>query len=130
DFFVELKNLKYDIIYLQWNKGVRLVEVNFENIYTRIQRKVLSVKWIDKVKLDKIIIDSHIKSEYFVAKLKEMIFKKDYTAKSTLILLKPLILELSSKNILENSENELLLYLYEYSLSKVFPEAVSIELSA
>lgn len=105
------------------------MEVNFENIYARIQRKVLSVKWINKVNLDKIIIDSHIKSDYFVAKLKEMIFKKDYTAKSTLVLLKPLILELSSENILENSENHLLAYLYEYSLSKVFPEAVNIKLN-
>ncbi|MBD8047205.1 cytidyltransferase [Clostridium faecium] len=105
------------------------MEVNFQSVYDAIQRKILAVKWINKEKLDRNIINHHVKSEYFIETLKKIIVKKDYTAKSALILLKPLILELSRKDILENSDNGFLLYLYEYSLSKVFPEAVSIELN-
>lgn len=96
--------------------------LSFSDIYNKIIRKVISAKWLEKWNIDKHIVNNYIRSEVFSEHLKNIIENKTFTAKVTVKLCLPVLNTLSN-----NYEPEdWLMYLYQYTLNKNFPETTTI----
>ncbi|WP_034849434.1 nicotinate-nicotinamide nucleotide adenylyltransferase [Clostridium hydrogeniformans] len=104
------------------------MDISSNTIHHNICKKLLNINWINKYKLPKNLIEYHIKKYEFISKLNLMINNKDFSAKSTLNLLNPLITYIIKENSLGKMDSlELLNYIYEFSLNKSFPEATTID---
>ena len=89
---------------------------------SKLIRRLTSIRWLDKWGIDKTLMDSFIHKESFKNKIKSMISDNNYSCKETLHLCSDMM------NILSypNTQYDWLDYIYEYTLSKSFPEAVNI----
>lgn len=97
------------------------------NIHNTMCKKLLNISWLNKLGLKKGLIDDNIKGYDFSNKLCSMIENKDFTCKSTLNLLNPLINALiKDKNLSSLVPNDWLTYIYEFTLHNNFPDASSI----
>lgn len=99
-----------------------MVNAAYTEVYNQIVRKLTSIRWIQKLELNKEIMDKYIKSPHFTDTLKSMISEKEYSCKMTLELCQGLMDELAYPNL----PLDWLQYIYQYTLNKSFPEAVSI----
>lgn len=97
----------------------------YDEVYNKIVRKVTSVKWLQKYNVNKYLIDKNIKNKKFTVNLKEMCETCDFSARATIELCYS-ILKIMSGDI---APKNWLKYLYQYTLNKNFPDAVSIDLS-
>lgn len=95
-----------------------------EELYNIICRELLNVKWPDDMVPDQQFIKSHIKSSRFINKISTMIKEGDYSCKSVLSLASDMLNEISGKYAPPNW----LEYIYRYTLSKPFPDAVAYPL--
>lgn len=96
----------------------------YEKLYSKLNRKLLSLNWLNKLNIPFNIVNDNLKSDSFKNKLKDLINEKDYSCKRVLYLCSEIIEQLTPFSKPDNWMK----YLYEYTLQKSFPEAVSIEL--
>ncbi|EJO5348013.1 cytidyltransferase [Clostridium botulinum] len=97
-----------------------MMKLNFKYLYNKISKSLKNNSWIRKLGLNKEYINSHIDSLEFNKKLSKMIVDKDFSAKSTLQLLKGLLETIYPID----SEKECLKEIYFYSLNKTFPHVI------
>lgn len=103
------------------------MEIYCVNVHNIICKKLLNVSWLNKLGFKKSLIDDYIKSYEFLNTLCSMVDNKDFTCKSTLNLLNPLINALiKDKNLTLLAPNDWLTYIYEFTLHNNFPDASSI----
>lgn len=95
---------------------------NFHEVYNQVNRKILSNRFLDKLGLDKIKVESHIKGKHFMSALNFLLNENDFSCNRILSLFKDLLDEMAYPNAPDNWLD----YIYQYTLSKSFPEAVSI----
>jgi nicotinic acid mononucleotide adenylyltransferase len=100
----------------------RMNSMDFQKLYGKLSRKLLSVRWLEKLNIEIDFIQENIKSDSFTNSLKLLVEEKDYSCKRTLELCKDILNTLSYPNIPDNWLN----YIYQYTLNKSFPEAVNI----
>lgn len=99
--------------------------IPYGETYNRIIRKLTSIKWLQKWSIDKFFIDKYIRSKLFTDELKKLVEEKDFTAKRSINLCKPLLDELA----IDDCPSDWMSYIYQYALSKSFPDAITIALS-
>lgn len=90
--------------------------------YNRLVRKLTSIRWIQKWKLDKNSIDNFLRSSEFIRGFNSIFESKNFSCENTLSICKPLLDKLSYPY----NQQDWLGYIYQYTLNKSFPEAVSI----
>lgn len=96
--------------------------IPLDEIYSKIFKKLTSTRWQQKWNIEKIIIDDYLKDSSFSNNLSLMITNDNYSCNSTLLLCK----DLMDKLAYPSAPFDWLNYIYQYTLSKAFPEAVSI----
>ncbi|MCM0648484.1 cytidyltransferase [Clostridium swellfunianum] len=99
-----------------------MYSITFQKLYSKLTRKLLSVRWLERLSIDFNIIEEAIKSNYFIDNLNNIIEDKDYSCSRTLKLCENMLNKISYPNTPENW----LIYIYQYTLNKSFPGAVSI----
>lgn len=99
---------------------LRAIEIHNNILYT-----LLSSELIEGNSDLKQTVRSYIESAEFKSAINAMVSEKDYSCAAVLELCKPLLGELSKGSIPDNW----LLYLYQYALSKSFPNAITLELN-
>lgn len=90
--------------------------------FNKLIRRLTSTRWLDKWNIDKTLADDFIHKKSFTDALKSMISNNDYSCTKVLDLCREMMDTLSYPNV----QYEWLNYVYEYALSKSFPEAVNI----
>lgn len=90
--------------------------------FNKLIRRLTSTRWLDKWNIDKTLADDFIHKKAFTDALKSMISNNDYSCTKVLDLCREMMDTLSYPNV----QYEWLNYVYEYALSKSFPEAVNI----
>lgn len=93
-----------------------------QRLYNRMTRKLLNVNWLEKFNININVIEEYVKNQIFLNGLKLLTLEKDYSCKRALYLCEGLLNKICDFNI----PKDWLSYIYEYVLSKSFPEAVSI----
>lgn len=96
-----------------------------QEIYDRISRELLNPKWLEESKLEQKFIKTGIENSAFIESINSIVKNNDYTCKSVLSMCQDMLNELSGSFVPE----DFLFYIYEFTLSKSFPEAVTINLS-
>lgn len=104
--------------------------IRFSEVYGSISKKVLSTKWLNKWGVSKSSLDKAIKDTCFINELSLMISEKNFSCVRTLKLCKDLIEELTKSFPKEDLPQDWLNYIYNYTLYKSFPEAVTIKLNS
>lgn len=123
--------------------------LSFKELNLKISKKLLTSRYLRVSNISKALIGEFLKSDLYIENLIAMAEEKDFTCRKTLFLCEGLM-----KNILdsvkskkdyvikdeefnldinfkeENNEKQWLSYLYNYSLKKAFPDAVSINLNS
>jgi nicotinic acid mononucleotide adenylyltransferase len=94
----------------------------FQKLYSRLSRKLLSLRWLERLNIELDFIQDNIKSEKFIEDLRKITVDKDYSCKRILALCEDMMNKISYPN----SPGNWLSYIYQYTLNKSFPEAVSI----
>lgn len=97
----------------------------YNDIQSKISRKLLSQRWLLRYGLNKDIMEQHIKSTYFSQGLTSLLEDEDYSCSRVLKLCLPLLKLLCNG---EEPENWLE-HIYSYTLSRNFPEALEEELN-
>ena len=95
-----------------------------KELYSKICNRLLSVDLLDKISLHRNQVKDYVKSHDFKEKINEMVINKDYSCKAVLKLCIALMGELDSPRVPE----DWLFYIYQYALSKSFPDAVTTRL--
>lgn len=98
--------------------------MNYKDLYNDLLKELLDYKWLEKENISFDLINDYIKSELFINSIKKVMEEKDYSCGRILNLCGDLMRQISFGNLPEN----MLSYLYQYTLNKSFPEAVSIDL--
>jgi Nicotinic acid mononucleotide adenylyltransferase len=93
-------------------------------LYNKISHSLLSTKWLDDIGLNHSLVKSHIKSTDFTNGVSSMAESRDFSCRKVLSLILSLLDVISQDKMPENW----LLYIYQYTLSKSFPDSVDIEL--
>lgn len=96
--------------------------LQFEELYYKIIQAFRN-KEIDIKKSSLKLVNSYIKSSNFKLCLQEIINKGDYSSFAVFNLCLPLLNKISGKEI----DKDFLLYVYEYILSKSFPQAADFD---
>lgn len=98
--------------------------ISYVEAYNKIFRKITNAKWLKKHNINKYIVDKNIKGSKFKDTLKNQINNKDFSAKSTIKLCNPMLDALSE----HRGPDNWLLYLYQYTLRKNFPENTTVKM--
>lgn len=98
--------------------------ISYTENYNKILKKITSAKWIKKYNMNKHMIYKSIKGPKFKDAFKNQLSSKDFSAKSTLALCQFMMDSLSG----HKSPDNWLLYLYQYTLKKNFPENVTVKM--
>lgn len=96
----------------------------FQRLYSKLSKKLLSSSWIEKYKVNQSIIEDCINSKPFSQNLLALIQSNDFSCRNAL----QLCLDTMKKLVVDKEPESWLEYLYQYALSKSFPDAVSITL--
>lgn len=122
--------------------------LSFKELNQKISKKLLTSRYLRVSNISKALVGEFLKSNSYIENLVTMAEEKDFSCRKTLLLCEELmknILEFNkSKNIykdeeevtldinfqVEDNQTKWLNYLYNYSLKKAFPEAVSIKLNS
>jgi nicotinic acid mononucleotide adenylyltransferase len=96
--------------------------IDFQKLYSKLTRKLLSARWLEKLNIEIDFIQNNIRSESFINNLNSLVLEKDYSCKRVMELCKDILNTLSYPNIPDNW----LSYIYQYTLNKSFPEAVNV----
>ncbi len=101
-----------------------MYQAHAESIYNEIRENLLNGKLVRKYQLNRDNLEHLLKNEGVFEKLLHMINRRDYSCSAVLDLCRDILLELSNGH----QPNDWLDYVYNYALSKSFPETVQIEL--
>src|SRR5665647_1802445 len=101
--------LIYHLIY--HSGGLSMSVLNFNEIYSRVSRKMTAIKWLQKNNVERVLMDNFISSEQFIASLKSMATDQDYSCRRTLDILERLMLKITDGVHPE----DWLKYIYQYS---------------
>lgn len=97
----------------------------FKNVYNGIYRKLLSTRWLAKWNIDKNFLESKIKDYSFMHELNSILQEEDFSCSRALKLCLNILEDMAGGN----SPSDWLGYIYQYTLNKSFPAAVTIELT-
>lgn len=101
-----------------------------DNIHSKVSRKLLSIRWLNKWGIEKSFIEEKVRSKDFIDNLNYMIFSKDYSCKAAFELCKEIILGLCQLNLSKDEiPEDWIKYIYNYTLHKSFPEAITLDLN-
>ena len=97
----------------------------FQSLHTKISKKLLSKRYLEKYNIDKALTENYLKSQLFSETLFNIISLQDFNCHKVLTLCEPML------NILQkgNAPQDWLQYIYQYTLNKSFPDAVTIALN-
>ena len=98
--------------------------LDFKEINQKISRKLLNPKYLKTYGISKALIESFLSSSSYLENLRTMIECTDFTCSRTLLICEYIMKELCKDSL----PKDLLSYLYNYTLNKSFPEAVTIKL--
>lgn len=93
--------------------------------YKKITKDLLNKKWIEKNDINEKILKGLVQSTSFKKIFYSIVEKNDYSCHSAFLLCKDLFYSISY----DFSEDKCLKIIYQYSLSKSFPNAVDIEIN-
>lgn len=96
----------------------------FKELNQKISRKLLNSRYLRMHNISKTFINEHLNRANYLENLEITCEKNDYSCKRVLQILKDFMKELC----MGEEPEEWLKYLYNYALSKSFPEAVTIQL--
>ena len=108
------------------NKQNSTVSLKTSELYKKIKASLLSVNWLEEYKIDENLIRSHIDNINYIKKVRKFIESNNYSAQNTFNLMFEILKDLSN---VDESFNWLF-YIYQYALSKSFPDAVEIKLDS
>lgn len=94
----------------------------YQFYYNRLVRKLTSIRWLQKWKLDKNYLDKFLRSTEFITGFNSIFESKNFSCENTLEICRPLMDDLSYPY----NQQDWLRYVYQYTLNKSFPEAVNI----
>lgn len=94
----------------------------YNSSYNKLIRRLTSVRWLQKWGIDKSAIDEQIHADEFINNLHNIITNELYSCQETLGLCRKLMDTIAYPN----APYDWLNYIYQYTLSKSFPEAVNI----
>lgn len=98
--------------------------LDFKEIDQKISRKLLNPKFLKTYGIPKTLIEDFLSSSSYIENLRTMIECTDFTCTRTLLTCEYAMTKLCKNNLPEG----LLSYLYNYTLYKSFPEAITISL--
>ncbi|SHJ97191.1 nicotinate-nicotinamide nucleotide adenylyltransferase [Paramaledivibacter caminithermalis] len=93
-------------------------------LYKKISDKLLEKDLLNKISLSTNIVKNYINSDGFKDNINKIVIHNDYSCKAVLDLCKELMDPLIKRKL----PDDLLFYIYQYALSKSFPDAVTIRL--
>lgn len=96
----------------------------YEKLFSKLNRKLLSLNWLNKLNIPFNIVNDTLKSDAFKNNLIDLINEKDYSSERVLYLCNEIIDQLTPSSKPDNWMN----YIYQYTLLKSFPEAVTIKI--
>lgn len=99
---------------------------SYNMLYSRIIRKLTGSKWLSKIGLGRNTVENFLKATDFKKQIEIMIEEKSFTCKNTLDACIALLNKLAGTSAPE----KWLFYIYQYTLFKSFPDAVTIELDS
>jgi nicotinic acid mononucleotide adenylyltransferase len=99
-----------------------MLKENYKKLYTKLLRKLGSVRWQDKWNINGKYIDDFLSNNYSKVKLEEILENEDFSPKAVLSFCLPVMDKLSYPTKI----NDWLEYIYQYALNKSFEEASSI----
>jgi len=100
--------------------------IDFKDINQIISRKLLSPKYLKDHGIQKNIIENFLSSLSYIENLKIMIECTDFTCTRTLLLCENIMVELYKDKL----PRDMLTYLYNFTLNKSFPEALTMALDS
>lgn len=98
---------------------------NSEELYNRIFRDMLNTRWLEEAGLEQQYIRNFLESPGFIESLNRMVESQDYSCRYVLMLCQELLAELAG----DAAPSDWLQYIYQFALSKSFPEAVTEQLN-
>lgn len=93
-------------------------------LYNKLLRNLNNTKWLQKWNIDKKVINEHLRDTNFISIFNSILDEKDYSCKKALILCNDMMIKLSNPIEVADWLN----YLFQYTLNKSFPEAVTINI--
>lgn len=100
--------------------------LDFKEMNQKISRKLLNPKFLKTYGIPKVTIENFLSSLSYLENLKIMIECTDFTCTRTLLICENVMSELCDNRLPKDPLN----YIYNYTLSKSFPEAVTLILTA
>ena len=98
--------------------------IDFKEFNQKISRKLLSPKYLKNQGFTKALIENFLSSLSYLENLKIMIECTDFTCTRTLLICEHIMVELFKDRL----PKDMLKYVYNFTLNKSFPEAVTIVL--
>ncbi len=98
--------------------------LDFKEVNQKISKKLLNPKYLKTYGISKSLIENFLSSPSYLENLRTMIDCKDFTCTRTLLICEYIMGELCKDRL----PKDLLGYLYNFTLNKSFPEAVTIKL--
>jgi len=98
--------------------------IDFKEFNQKISRKLLSPKYLKNQGFTKALIENFLSSSCYLENLKIMIECTDFTCTRTLLICEHIMVELFKDRL----PKDMLKYVYNFTLNKSFPEAVTIVL--
>lgn len=99
--------------------------LQLKEIKKKILRKLYNSHFLKSENISQKFLDKHINSPGFLYTLQDILVEKDFSPSKVLYLCTPLL-----SDLYESGPNEWLVYLYNYTLSKNFKDAVTIQLDS
>ena len=93
------------------------------NLFNELSNHLMNSKFLKKTSIDKHTIKKYIDNHIFQSNIENMIINNDFSCKATLSLCKDFLAELSTE-----TPDNWLYYLYQFTLNKSFPDAITITL--
>lgn len=105
-------------------RRLRMKSLDFKEINQKISKKLLSQKYLKNHSIPKALIENFLSSPSYLENLRTMIECTDFTCKRTLLICEYAMNALCKDKIPKDT----LSYLYNFTLNKSFPKAVTIVL--
>ena len=96
-----------------------------KTLYNKLLRNLNNTKWLEKWNIDKDMINENLRDSNFVCIFNSILDEKDYSCEKTLTLCHNMMINLS-KSI---QVDDWLKYIFQYTLNKSFPEAVTVNIN-
>jgi len=93
-----------------------------KELYKKISKKILHTQILDDVSLDKEFVRKYIENPLFLKQLSSMVKNKDYSCQAVYSLCQDIIANIDK----EHNPTNWLHRVYQFTLSKSFPEAVEL----